>query len=409
VTTNIAAIAAIFGKSAEAAESEDALMTSIKRIIAYINNAGGIAGRKIEPVFFEGKVSDDANTNGQAACSALTEDTKVDIVVLPQAALGDAGASCFRNRGVSIIDTANWASDAVAMNGHPNWFPASAMGVDRSARAEIEISAQRGVLKRGDVLGVLVEDCPWAQRVMDGTVLPAAKKVGVSVVQGTFKCVENLVTDLGPVANDVQREALRFRTAGVTHVIVLSAAEAFVVSQFTTNASKQQYYPKYIVSSIAYPWQNSQGDCVVCISPDAQPNMTGLGSFPLFDVGPLARPENGDQAAAQARCNKADPDQAGAASDTSNGRFFARLGFYLVCDTFFVTKALLEANGVRFSIADVTRGYRAALNGTFASSTLNGGYFNAGSNRFDGAGFVRPFAYDPKNTFAYVGPAVRVP
>lgn len=397
VGTDLAAIAAVFGKDAKD------MFRAPRRIIAHINKTGGIGGRKIEAVYHKGDSATDSNTNGQRACSALTEDTKVDIVV-NVGFLGEQLPSCLQRRGVSVVDANWWASDAADAGRHPNWFQPVAMRADRAASALIDGSASRGVLKRGAKLGVLVEDCPWASRVFSKVVQPAAQRHGVSVVQGTVKCVENIVNDLGPVTNDIQRETVRFQGEDVSHVMTVSQAEAFLIAQFTQNASKQGFKPKYVVSSQAYPFGNSQSDATIKISPDALPNMSGLGYIPFLDVGYLATPVGAAQQAAQARCRQADPDVGYARTENGSGKYFLQGGFYAVCDTFYVTKALLEANGVRYSIADITAGYRKALNDrSFGSGALAAGHFGAGS-RLDGAGAVRPFAYDTqRKRFSYTG------
>jgi hypothetical protein len=136
--------------------------------------------------------------------------------------------------------------------------------------------------------------------------------------------------------------------------------------------------------------------------------MHGLGYAPLWDVGDQARPAHAAQLAAQARCKKADPTLMGSEQETESGRYFRRNLFYGICDGLYVMKAILEATGGRTAIADVTRGYRAALDGKLASAVLVAGRFQVGG-RLDGPGAARPFAYDShKGGFKYVGPLVAI-
>jgi hypothetical protein len=403
-STDLGAIAAAFGQ----ADKTSVPIEAAKKVIAHINKTGGIAGRKIEAVFAEGDSAADSNTNGQRVCSALTEDTKVDIVV-NLGLLGELFPACLRQRGLAVVDVYGWYTDGVDMGRHPNWLVPFAMRLDRSSPALLRSAVQRGLLKRGDTLGVLREDCPWGPRIYSSSVAPVARELGLKVVEGTVKCVENLVGDLGPLTSDIQRETLRFNSSGVTHVMTLSVAEAFLVAQFTQNASKQRYFPKYLVTSNAYPYGNSQDDAIVSISPDARPNMSGIGMFPLLDVGDQARAANPAQAAAQSQCKKADPTMMQSQSEEGTGKWFQRNTFYGLCEVFYVTKALLEANGVRTSISDVLRGYESALNGSLASAVLSAGRFEVG-RRLDGVGSVRPFGYDARaQRFAYTGSPFRVP
>jgi ABC-type branched-subunit amino acid transport system substrate-binding protein len=402
VGADLAAIGAVFGVSSSSSDP----YASVKKIIAYINKEGGIGGRPLTPVFTTVDSGGDASTEQQKACEALTQDSSVDVVM----GSGEVLASCLQKKNIAMFDSSVFATDALQMRSHPNWFMPSAIRADRSAAAIIEQAAKRGWLKRGARLGVLVEDCDWGNRTYDNTVVPAARRVGVTLVKGSVKCLTNLVTDLVPITSDVQREALRFSTAGVTDVMAVANAEAFVISQFTSNASQQNYHPSYLVASNAYADQNSASDATVKISADALPKVHGFGTMPLLDVGALARPANAGQAEAQARCVEADPTMLGVASEKASAQPFRKNIFFAGCDAYFMLKQVLEANGVRFSIADVARGYATVLRQQGSSAVLVGGrYSGGGSDRLDGAGLVQPFAWNSSKThFEYVGPPVAI-
>jgi hypothetical protein len=234
--------------------------------------------------------------------------------------------------------------------------------------------------------------------------------MGVSVTEATHKCITSLLADAGPVASSIQQAELRFASPpAATHVMAVSVAEAFVIAQFTTYAGQQGYHPKYLVTSNAYGFQNSQSDATIKISPDALPNISGAGWLPLLDVGNLATPNGKDQRAAQARCTAADPGQGVTHTDTNNSRYFDLSQFYSVCDDFFAVKAVLEANGVRPGLADFAPAYIAVLSGRTPSAALSSGYFGVTAAHRDGAGQVRPFAYDSRRAaFVYTGQAITV-
>ena len=400
-----AAIAAAFGQ-----ESHDA-SDFIQKIVDYINKTGGIAGRPIAPVYHRVDLTEDGSAAGQRACTALTQDKKVDIVI-NGGVVGETLAACLGKAGVSVLDGANVPTDAEDERRLPNRFSPSGFRMDRSVMAILNGSAKQGRIKKGDTLGVVVEDCPGPNRIFSKLLLPRAQQLGLKVVQGTHKCVQNIVSDLGPVTNDIQREALRFASAGVTHVLMISGPEAFVVSRFTETASQQKYYPKYFVSSQAYPFNNSRSGATVKIAEDARPNVSGWGAIPLLDVGGGAKPANPQQLAAQQRCRKADPNE-GLTRGSSSGDdpSFNRSVYLGLCDTFYALKAMLETNGVRYTLPEVTKGFHVGLGGDrTASANLTGGFFGAGPNRLDGVGYVRPFAYDTsRKVFVYIGDAVAVP
>ena len=397
-----AAIAAAFGKTAS-----DPYVAP-KGLIAQINREGGVAGRQIKAVYAKADSAGDASNNAQQVCSAFTEDNKVDVVV---STLGsDLLASCLAKRGVATIDTIQFAGDAETLRSLPGWLIPQAMRIDRYAGALLATGSERGVLKRGGTLGVLIEDCPYAPRVMKNVIEPRAAELGLKVVQGTYRCVTNLVGDIAPVTQDVQRETLRFASAGVTDVTVLGGTEAFAFSRFTQNASSQGYFPRYLVTTNSNVYSNSQSDAVIKISPDALPHVLGVGIAPRLDTGPAGTPSSPAQASARARCVRADKTMGTATSEEGSGRYFKENAFYNFCDAFYVLKAAIETQGGRSTLADVVAGYRTALGGGLVSAALAGGAFGVTGQRTDGVGLVRPMKYDDtKKGFVYVGPATRVP
>ena len=399
-TANIAAIAAAFGKKPDDTSNDNPF-------IDYLNKHGGIAGRKIVPVYYQADSSQDASTSAQAACATFTQDNKVDVVV-DGVIGGDVLPTCLQQKGIAEFTSANTSLDTVSLSSHPNMFNPSSMAIDRQMRALLQISAARKNLKAGAKLGVMVENCPAYVRTYNNVVVPMAKQLGVTVTQSSVKCVTNLVEDLGPLTNDVQRAALTFASNGVTHVMAISVAEAFVIGNFTTNASQQKYYPKYLVTTNAYPWGNSQSDATVKISPDALPNMTGMGYIPLLDVGTNARP-NAAQKARQAMCTKADPTQIGAQSDTTTGKSFKQSVFFTNCETVYIMKAAVEASGLDFDYRALSKAYYALKQRGQVSADLNNGVIGGPASALDGVGYVQPFAYDTgRKTFDYVAPSVAV-
>ena len=376
-------------------------------MVDYINKHGGVGGRQLSPVFYKADSASDASTAGQAACATFTQDNRVDVVV---DTLGsDVLAACLLQKGIADFTPANWALDSVALKQRPNLIQSEAMQVDRQIRALLQLSSSRQAIKSGAKLGVMVENCPADQRVYNNIVVPFAKQHGITALQSSVKCVTNLVADLGPVANDIQRAALSFASQGVTHVMAISAAEAFLIANFTTNASQQHYFPKYLVTSNAYPWGNSQSDATVKISQDALPNMSGAGYLPLFDVGTGARPTP-EQKARQVACTKADPTQYGAATQNDSGKSFKQNVFYSTCDAFFLMKASLEADNLQFGYREVTAAFVGLKKQGEPSGTLTNGRVAGPPTNLDGAGFMQPFAYDTtRKTFSYVGSPVVVP
>jgi hypothetical protein len=405
---DLAAIGAVFGKGKEAGQVDPKAW--VQRIIDYVNKTGGIAGRPIRPVWYKADSGADASTAGQQACATFTQDNKVDFVINTGVG-GDTLPTCLLAAKVAMINGP--VTDTADMRRLPNAFDPDAIRLDRLFSSMVRLSFERGLIKKGDKLGVLIEDCPWGHRIFGNVLTPLAKQLGITLQEGTVHCISNIVTDLAPVTSDIQRETLRFATGThpVTHVMVVSPAEAFIVAQFTKNASQQKYFPKYFLSSTAYPFNDTRKGATIGYADDAKANMTGYGVNPLLDVGPLTRPDTPGQKAAQEACLKADPKEGiYAAQKGTDGYWFSVGVIRGYCDAFFVLKAVLESNGVQFSLSAFAAGYHDVLNGKLSSTLNGGGFFRVPKDGTDGIGLLKPFAWSAgKGQFVYTGPAVPVP
>jgi hypothetical protein len=234
-------------------------------------------------------------------------------------------------------------------------------------------------------------------------VKPEAAKLGLTTVEATTKCVENLVSDLGPVTNQVQQASLKFNSEHVTHVLTLTGAEGFFIGQFQQAADQQQYHPKYLFSSNGFPYNNSHTDGPVHWSSDDMPNMLGLGNLPYIDVGLDAKPADAAQAAAQAKCREADPQTGTQNASDDGGRAQATGGFYALCDLFLDAREVARVNGGRFDIASLVNGYRSVIDSR-VSGYLTGGRHKLNGNRLEGAGYLQPMKFNPgTGRFVYFG------
>ena len=378
-----------------------------KSMIAYIDAHGGIDGHQIDPVYVkEDATSQDGASAMQAACTSVTQDHKVD-VVLTNGLPYDVYLSCLQKAGLSSFDPTPWVADTVDLSQHPNFFAPDAMGVDRYVPALIKTSASRGILKAGDTLGVLIEDCPWGSRVYNNDIVPIVRSYGVKSVTASFSCVTNLSgQEVADASSETQQAVLRFRGDGVTDVMVVSAAEGFIVDQFQTNASQQKYYPQYLITTNAFPYNNSHSNnAAVSFSSDSLKNMSGIGFLPYIDLGG-AKPATSAQASERSLCQAMDPNYQQQVGSTPPAQ--ATNGLYTLCDLFLTLEHVLTADGFRFDIANLTSAFQQAL-GTSTGAALTGGGYAPSSARRDGVGQVQPFIWNSAaNDFVYLGSPVPV-
>lgn len=380
-----------------------------KAQIAYLNAHGGIGGHRIDPVYVRhDATAQDGDNAAQTACTEVSDDRKVDIVAAA-GMISDVFLTCLQKKGVSSFDFTPWVSDGADLARHPNLFAPDAVSVDRYARALIKVSVARGVLKSGDTLGVLTEDCPWGPRVYSNVVVPLARSYGVKTETATFSCNKSLSgQQVAAASSQTQQAALKFGSLGVTHVMALSAGEGFIIVQFQNNARGQRFDPKYLITTNAYPYNNGRRDGAVMFSEDALPNMSGIGFKPYIDVGDAAKPATAAQAAAQAFCRKMDPEMGGAKANTGKTHWQSVDTFYVTCDQMLTLKRVLEADGLRFDVASLKSGFQKVLRTAVGAAVASGSYAPM-SNRRDGVGQVHPFVWNSSTQhFTYVGRPSRI-
>ena len=395
VGVDVTALFVVYGAQGNSGSIYD----GFNRFLEYINKTGGIAGRQVEAVYETIDIAEDYNAAAQRACEKFTTDNKVDLVI--PSGWNDVLLSCLQQKGIAAFDGTTWTNDRGTLD-HPNWFTPFALPVDRYAVGLIESGIEQGFLKKGDKLGVLYEDCPWGGRVYNGPVKAAASKHGLTTVNATTKCVENLVNDIGPVTNQIQQAALRFNSSGATHVLTLSGGEGFFIGQFQNAAAQQQYHPKYFFTSNGFPYNNTHPDSSLQWQKSDLPNMLGLGHLPYIDVGLAARPADDTQAAAQAKCKEADPETGTQTATEDPARAQYTQGFYGLCDLFFLLRKVTEVNGGRFDIPNLTNGYRSVI-GPSPSAALTGGRHALSGKRLEGVGFGQPVKFDAENHPVYFG------
>ena len=389
VLVNAAALFAVFSVEA----SGDPRQT-FEAYEEWFNANGGFAGRPVDFYYEVVDVAEDQNAAAQRVCERFTQDNKMDLVY-------DAGAypnavlvACLAEHDLSVFAGARWTADEDVNK--PNMFTTAGVRVDRYAGQWIDLAVQQGWIGAGDKLGVLYEDCPWGSRIYNNVSVPAAARHGIQTTHATVKCIENAVSDLGPITNQARSAALRFQSEFVTHVMVLSVAEGFVTGQFSRGAEDQQFRPTYITTTNVFPYNNSNPDTAVGFHPNQRPKVTGFGWVPLQDVGDEATDANAGQTQAIAQCREVDPTMGGADGfeEGTQDHMQYKMIFLEQCDALFALRAVASATGGDFRISALRGAWRGALS-SIPSGLQTGGVHRVDAAGFDSVGLIRGYAFNP--------------
>jgi hypothetical protein len=214
---------------------------AIHLFVNQINDAGGIHGRKINPMIVS---FDPTNANEQRSlCKDWTEGTPPVFAVLDGLGTWEGDNElCVTQEGHTPMlsqwtTTTNWTD-----LGSPYlWWT----GADDAPilAATVRWGLSSGRLGHGKKVGVVVSDQASDQSALNSYLLPDLKKIGV-VPQ-----VETIAADLGETAStdsDATLAVERLKAAGIQSVIPLLPENAF--TPYISAENSQNYFPKLLLS-----------------------------------------------------------------------------------------------------------------------------------------------------------------
>jgi hypothetical protein len=233
--------AALFGASGSPGDQKAEAQAGV----SWVNAHGGLAGHKVVPVFFEVSLTSTQpySQTYQQICSTFTEDHKVVAAVF----IGNAEPglpSCLAKKGVLFLAQGHYLRDEADYRALANVVTPDDASSSRVARAMVEQVLAKGLVKRGDQLGLMLMDYPAPQRA--GALMTSLlKDQGVSVYSSTIAYPQS-TQDISNSAAAVQSAELQMAARGIKAVAFLCPG---CTGFFLTDAESQSYYPTYVVSS----------------------------------------------------------------------------------------------------------------------------------------------------------------
>ena len=358
--------------------------------VAAYNKRGGLAGRRIVPVYVEVRSSSTSlPADLQAACDRFVADEKVAVVLTSVGLYSDAFSMCLAKARTPQIAGDYALGDATSLAQAPSFFATSTMTIDDRMRILLERGAAATRLRAVDKLGVVVEGCPFNTRAYTRTVVPTAKRLGLTItdhVEG--RCFESF-EEFGGLASDMASAVLRLRSKGVTKVVFVSGSlEGNLILLFATAAEAQGWRPGYAITSAGAPVVQ-EGN-----TPKAQlANAFGLGWLPSIDT---TQPT---PTSAMGQVCIRDLTAAGVSPSSATDRYFA----LSICDTFALSDAALRSSSGVTGPSALAQAISSLGDGVPAASTY-GGTGAYGRGRRTGAAQGRLFVWAPScNCFDYTG------
>ncbi|MCW2544912.1 MAG: hypothetical protein JWM40_2464 [Frankiales bacterium] len=248
-------------------------------LVDWFNRHGGVAGRKLLPVFhpYDGNDLRPYAVQDQEACTAFTQDKHVF------AHLADVVSStfyaCMEKAGTVGVERYELGAQTTALK-HPGIFSVSDLDYTSSGRVLIEALIARGFLSKQDKIGLVQTDSPDMESARSAGMDPALAKAGLRFLDIARVSPVQQTSDAAGAIQALGSAVLKFHTDQITKVLFLTPNGALLDAIFMKQAENQGYRPKYGLSSKDAPVGLGGGN-----APDAQLAGSGvIGWSPLEDL-----------------------------------------------------------------------------------------------------------------------------
>jgi len=364
-------------------------------LVKEYNAHGGLAGRKIVPVYGEtDTASNDWDTQFQAACQNLTQDHHVKAVLGYIFVFLDSFEQCLAKAGVSHLYGGYQPGDAQAQKDFPTIVSVAHPTVDVANETVLAGAIASGRLTGKSKLGILYDGCAHGERAFKTSTEPFLKRNGIAYETFFGDCAGG-AGDAGSAAAQVKSAQLQFAARGVDVAFV---SNAIALLLFMNNAESQGYRPSYINSGFGAAFEAQQGAV-----PQAQlENLHGYGWMPGIDVGQQRQPY---PATPQQKACLGKLKRQGLVPQQYNDFMFA----YVTCDSLDLYDRALRVTGGRTDAAILKQALLKVMP-TFTGSATYGGAYGVGDRQRGGPGRYREIGWtDSCSCFTYRGPVRTVP
>lgn len=399
-TVKIGVVLMNYGNVAQAvgakAVSQVASKEMAQPVIDSVNAEGGLAGRKIVPVYLTNDITQgEYSTQAQTICTTLTEDNPV-FAVVGSGVDPDPLAACLAKHKTPFIPSP-WLAVSVGfmdeqqMGQYAPYIHWPNMLDPRQHTVAVDRWVANKFLTASNRIGLIRTDAPAFARVADGSLKPRLASHGLHLTDEVAIPLNNSVADVSGPASQEANTVLRFRSQNIDRVLFVAptGGGAFF---FMPAAENQGYRPKYGLTSFEQPYFLASNESASQLS-----GAQGIGWQPSVDTDPQHDPGPTPGRAACVSIMK----KAGLPFGDRSGEN-AMYGF---CESFFYLRAALAGTST-LSAASLQAG-ADRLGTSFPSVLTFGERFAPGRRAAVSA--VRDLHYDDGcSCFVYSGPSIPV-
>ncbi len=238
----VVAVNSLAGKLGFAEDKEyNEQIPAINLFVDQINQAGGINGRKINPIIVQFDPTNDANM--QALCEQWTQGSPGVFAVIDGIGTwtGDNQLCVTQQGHTPLISAWSTISDWTQLGSPYLWWTGPDMAPVLDATVQWGMSSGR--LGHNVKVGVVVSDQAADQAALNQYLMPDLKKVGITPVVET---VAGNPDETAATSSDAQLAVEKLKAAGVQSVFPLLPENAFF--PYVAAETSQQYYPQLLLS-----------------------------------------------------------------------------------------------------------------------------------------------------------------
>jgi ABC-type branched-subunit amino acid transport system substrate-binding protein len=360
-------------------------------LVSYINSHGGVAGRKLRPVYYTyDPSSGNADQIGQAACADFTEDNQV-FAALDAFEPNSTFNSCMQNRGRLMLEYGLWFGSSSSWTKYSSEVAADGLPFDSAGQILAKSLARTGFLSTSTRLGVIVRSSADLTEAYQHGFVPALAKLGLKVAQTQYIRDAQSESDISGYTTDISSAVLKFKANRVDRVVFFDSG-SYSALVFSRTADQQHYNPRYGLMSI-----NGIVSLVGSGSAEPQSQMVGAqGVSWETNADGLTKTPTRSAQLCLAILKAAGIDTSNATTDAS---------YLETCQTFFLFKAAGDAAGTTVNRDTFIRAVED-LRSSFESTNTWGGATRFGAGDHSGVTLIRPFVYDQScKCFAVSGPS----
>jgi ABC-type branched-subunit amino acid transport system substrate-binding protein len=252
-----AALGGATGASGAAPPSDKQIAAMYQAMVDYVNNHGGLLGKKIDPVYYNlNPMTAAASGADQAMCTSFTQDHHV-FAVMDLANASPTLISCLQKAGVIAFDpVSSVAMDDTAFDQNALYGTAGSLSLTRVASVEVNGLFKEGYFGSNAKIGLVGYNSPAFTRAINGVLAPALAAHGLKVADQQLVAPITGLADVASVQQQLASAVLRFKGEGIDHVIFFDTLGG-TVNPWTMAATAQNYFPRLGLTTNEYPAQQS--------------------------------------------------------------------------------------------------------------------------------------------------------